>query len=93
MIIATAGAATSAACTASKLPEVAGPGLGVFCAVPVAGLPLAVAPGRGVELVEGVGIESEQALARSSPLKPESMRVKAGLAVALLSCMDSCGSR
>jgi hypothetical protein len=94
MIMATAGAATSAAWTASKVPEVAGPGVGADCPLPVvgrvAGLALAAVP-CGVELEdEGIEIEGVQAPASSTPLKPESKRRMAGLAVAFRDCMD-CG--
>jgi hypothetical protein len=65
MIMATAGAATSAARTASKLPEAALPSVGFGCVPPVSGLAVAEARGWGVELEDG-GLETEHAQANSS---------------------------
>ncbi|MBJ7598462.1 hypothetical protein [Candidatus Nephthysia bennettiae] len=84
MIIATAGAATAAAWTASKLPEEAGPGVGADCTLPgvgrLAGPALAVAPGDDEE-EDGIEIDGEQADASSSAPSPASTRAAAGLVV------------
>jgi hypothetical protein len=91
MIIATAGAATAAAWTASKLPEEAGPGVGADCPLP--GVGRLVWLGFAEEELDEEGIEmvGEHAVMSSSAPRPASRKAAAGLAVDRLGASITAG--